>query len=117
MLGCLKAYARTTFTRRFYDLGRVQQKGLHTQVDLGFDESRVLNKEDLVDLRESHPEMFADVSFGERKSGYRREHNEHDYDEKTDNRQAVAVGDTSELSEDEQEVLKSERDTKTIKSC
>lgn len=176
MLGCLKAYANTTFTRRFYDLGRVQQHGLHTEIDLGFDESRILDREELANLRESRPEMFADVSFGERKSGYSREHNETDY--KDEAAQAVAAnghalpvggkvlpvvhvggdeeaapptwspagsvpahvcdeeeaqsgliqvilpdGSTAEdivddeLSEDEREVLKSERDTKTIKAC
>jgi anaerobic magnesium-protoporphyrin IX monomethyl ester cyclase len=176
MLGCLKAYANTTFTRRFYDLGRVQQHGLHTEIDLGFDESRILDREELANLRESRPEMFADVSFGERKSGYSREHSETDYKDDTarplagnghslpeggkvmpvvhvgegedtapptwspagsvpahvcDEEEAqsgliqVILPDGStaedivdeELSEDEKEVLKSERDTKTIKAC
>jgi anaerobic magnesium-protoporphyrin IX monomethyl ester cyclase len=122
MLGCLKAFAQTTVTRRFYDIGRVHQKGLHTEIDLGFDESRILSAEDLASLRELRPDMVADVSFGERKSGYRREHSETDYQ-----KPAAAVmipvetvsvaGDGNGLSEDEKEVLKSERDTKTIKAC
>jgi anaerobic magnesium-protoporphyrin IX monomethyl ester cyclase len=123
MMGCLKAFAQTTFTRRFYDLGRVHQKGLHTEIDLGFDESRVLNQEDLASLRESRPEMFADISFGERKSGYRREHNEHDYaPDAAQNGNQDQNGDqhdvsSEDLTEDEQEVLKSERDTKTTRAC
>ncbi|MCA9764689.1 MAG: radical SAM protein, partial [Gemmatimonadetes bacterium] len=35
MMGCLRAFAKTTFTKRFYDLGRIQQNGLHTEIDLG----------------------------------------------------------------------------------
>jgi hypothetical protein len=63
--------------------------------------------------------MVADVSFGERKSGYRREHSETDY---VDTEQAVAVGGNgttseNEFSEDEKEVLKSERDTQAVKAC
>jgi anaerobic magnesium-protoporphyrin IX monomethyl ester cyclase len=63
MLGCLKAFAKTTFTKRFYDLGRVQQHGLTTQIDLGFDESKVFSREELLTLKESHPEYTADVDF------------------------------------------------------
>ncbi len=66
MLGCLKAFAKTTFTKRFYDIGRVQRRGLHTEVDLGFDETRVFSKDDLANLRETRPEMFADVDYHKR---------------------------------------------------
>ncbi len=72
MMGCLKAFAKTTITRRFYDIGRVQQKGLHTEIDLGFDESRILTVEQIACLPEHRPDMIADVSFGTRKAGYRR---------------------------------------------
>lgn len=64
MMGCLRAFAKTTFTKRFYDLGRVHTNGLRTEIDLGFDESRVLSKEDLASLRETRPEMFADTIYG-----------------------------------------------------
>ncbi len=67
MLGCLKAFAVTTFTRRFYDLGRVQQKGLHTTVDLGFDDTRILTREQIATLATDRPEMLADMQFGARK--------------------------------------------------
>jgi hypothetical protein len=83
----------------------------------------VLNQEDLASLRESRPEMFADISFGERKSGYRREHNEHDYaPDAAQNGNQDQNGDqhdvsSEDLTEDEQEVLKSERDTKTTRAC
>lgn len=53
-------------TKRFYDIGRVQQRGLHTVIDLGFDESRILTREDLATLRETRPEMFADVEYNKR---------------------------------------------------
>ncbi|MFP4438613.1 MAG: magnesium-protoporphyrin IX monomethyl ester anaerobic oxidative cyclase [Chloroflexaceae bacterium] len=66
MLGCLKAFAKTTFTKRFYDIGRIQQRGLHTEVDLGFDETRILTKEDLASLRETRPELMADVDYHKR---------------------------------------------------
>ncbi|NJK79854.1 MAG: magnesium-protoporphyrin IX monomethyl ester anaerobic oxidative cyclase [Chloroflexaceae bacterium] len=67
MLGCLKAFANTTFTRRFYDLGRVHQKGLQTTIDLGFDDSKVLTREQIANLAIEHPEMMADMEFGRRK--------------------------------------------------
>lgn len=63
MLGCLKAFAKTTFTKRFYDLGRVQQRGLQTQIDLGFDESKVFTREELVNLKAARPEFCVDNDF------------------------------------------------------
>ena len=63
MMGCLKAFAKTTFTKRFYDIGRIQQHGLKTEVDLGFDESKVFTPIELTNLRETRPEMFADDEF------------------------------------------------------
>ncbi len=63
MLGCLKAFAQTTLSKRFYDLGRVKQKGFKTEVDFGFDEKHVLSKEQLAHVQEEHPEMKADVNF------------------------------------------------------
>jgi anaerobic magnesium-protoporphyrin IX monomethyl ester cyclase len=66
MLGCLKAFAKTTFTKRFYDLGRVHQNGMQMEIDLGFDESRILSQEELANLRETRPEYFADVQYRKR---------------------------------------------------
>lgn len=66
MMGCLKAFAKTTFTKRFYDIGRIQQRGLHTEVDLGFDETKILSREELANLKETRPELMADVDYHRR---------------------------------------------------
>ena len=63
MMGCLKAFAKTTVTKRFYDIGRIHQNGLHTEVDLGFDESKVMTREELANLKTTRPEMMADVDY------------------------------------------------------
>lgn len=64
MLGCLRAFAKTTFEKRFYDIGRIHMQGASMQVDLGFDESRVFSREEIARLKEERPEMMADVTFG-----------------------------------------------------
>lgn len=61
MLGCLKAFAKTTVSKRFYDLGRVSRKGLQLQVDLQFDESRILSAEEIARLKAERPDLAADV--------------------------------------------------------
>jgi len=81
MLGCLKAFAQTTLTKRFYDIDRVKTKNRKIEVDLGFDKSRILTQEEVKNLKELRPEMVADMSFGLKEAGYEREHNEHDWDE------------------------------------
>jgi anaerobic magnesium-protoporphyrin IX monomethyl ester cyclase len=63
MLGCLKAFAKTTFTKRFYDIGRVHTNGMQMTVDLDFDESKVLTQDQLGNLRETNPEYFADTTY------------------------------------------------------
>jgi len=63
MLGCLKAFAKTTITKKFYDLGRVKRKGFSTEVDLGFDETKVLTSEQIAELKLSRPDLTADVNF------------------------------------------------------
>jgi len=63
MLGCLRAFAKNTVTKRFYDLGRIHQTGLQTEVNLGFDESRVFSQEELKTLKEDRPEYVADTDF------------------------------------------------------
>lgn len=52
MLGCLKAALKSGFERRFYDLGRINYYG-QKDVDFKFDESRVLSKDELVQLETS----------------------------------------------------------------
>lgn len=50
MLGCLKAFFKSTVERRFYDLGRIGYRG-QKEVDFQFDPSKVLGQEQLVQLR------------------------------------------------------------------
>ncbi len=50
MLGCLKAFLKSTFERRFYDLGRIGYRG-QKEVDFQFDPSKVLSSEELVQLK------------------------------------------------------------------
>jgi anaerobic magnesium-protoporphyrin IX monomethyl ester cyclase len=61
MLGCLRAFAKTTFEKRFYDIGRVNMAG---KVELGFDESRVFTREEIARMKEERPELVADTTFG-----------------------------------------------------
>lgn len=64
MLGCLKAFAKTTVTKKFYDLERLKYKGgLTTEVDLGFDESKILTAEQIAQLKRDRPDLSADVDF------------------------------------------------------
>lgn len=63
MLGCLKAFMKTTATKRFYDLGRLRRQGMHTEVDLHFDESKVLTHDEIIELRTKHPELAPDTEF------------------------------------------------------
>jgi anaerobic magnesium-protoporphyrin IX monomethyl ester cyclase len=52
MLGCLKAFLKSSLERRFYDLGRVMESG---QIDFDFDEDKVLSKDELVQIQLSRP--------------------------------------------------------------
>ena len=81
MLGCLKAFAQTTLTKRFYDIDRVKTKNRKIEIDLGFDQSRILTQAEVKNLKELRPEMVADMSFGLKEAGYQREHDEHNWDE------------------------------------
>ncbi len=81
MLGCLKAFAQTTLTKRFYDIDRVKTKNRKIEIDLGFDKSRILTQDEVKNLKEKRPEMVADMSFGLKEAGYQREHDEHDWDD------------------------------------
>jgi anaerobic magnesium-protoporphyrin IX monomethyl ester cyclase len=52
MLGCLRAFAKSGFERKFYDLGRVGYTGPQSlaKVDFGFDHSRQLSREQIVEF-------------------------------------------------------------------
>ncbi len=63
MMGCLKAFAKTTFEKRFYDIGRVHVSGLHADVDLGFDQSRILSSEEIMELKAARPDLKADINY------------------------------------------------------
>jgi anaerobic magnesium-protoporphyrin IX monomethyl ester cyclase len=64
MLGCLKAFAKTTITKRFYDIGRVHQKGFNTEIDLDFDETKVYSREQLAEMKASGDDMHqADIDY------------------------------------------------------
>ncbi len=60
LLGCLWAFVKTTLNKRFYNLKRVKQKGLHTEIEFGFDESRILTAEQMAQLKRDRP---ADIDF------------------------------------------------------
>jgi anaerobic magnesium-protoporphyrin IX monomethyl ester cyclase len=64
MLGCLKAFAKTTLSKKFYDLERLKYKGgLSAEWDLGFDESKILSRDDIAKLKAERPDLSADVAF------------------------------------------------------
>jgi hypothetical protein len=64
MMGCLKAFAKTTVTKKFYDLERLKYKGgLRAEVDLGFDQSKILSLAQIEELRKDRPDLAADVDF------------------------------------------------------
>lgn len=63
LLGCLRAFLQTTLNKRFYNLKRIKQKGFSTEIDFGFDESKILSREQIVQRKQAHPELGADVSF------------------------------------------------------
>ncbi|CAD5958030.1 Anaerobic magnesium-protoporphyrin IX monomethyl ester cyclase [Planktothrix tepida] len=55
LLGCLWAFVKTTLNKRFYNLSRVKQKGLHTEVEFGFDESKILSAEQMAQFKQHTP--------------------------------------------------------------
>jgi anaerobic magnesium-protoporphyrin IX monomethyl ester cyclase len=58
MLGCLKAFLKSTVERRFYDLGRIGYVG-QKNVDFGFDASKVLSPEALQVLQQKRDASVA----------------------------------------------------------
>ena len=63
LMGCLKAFAKTTWTKKFYDLERLKFNGMNAEWDLGFDETKVLNAEQIVALKQQRPDLAADVDY------------------------------------------------------
>ena len=60
LLGCLWAFVKTTLNQRFYNLKRVKRKGMHTEIEFGFDASRILSAEDMARLKTA---KLADMEF------------------------------------------------------
>ncbi|UZQ54824.1 magnesium-protoporphyrin IX monomethyl ester anaerobic oxidative cyclase [Trichothermofontia sichuanensis B231] len=60
LLGCLWAFAKTTWDKRFYNLKRVKRKGLHTEIEFGFDPSKILSPEEIAQRQQK---QTADVDF------------------------------------------------------
>jgi len=60
LLGCLKAFLKTTATKKFYDLERLKVRGLRADVDFGFDPSKVL---DATAIAKQKADLPADVDF------------------------------------------------------
>ncbi len=60
LLGCLWAFLKTTLNKRFHNLKRVKQKDFYTEIDFGFDESRILTPEQIAQRKQK---LGADVNF------------------------------------------------------
>jgi anaerobic magnesium-protoporphyrin IX monomethyl ester cyclase len=54
MLGCLKAFLKSTVERRFYDLGRIGYRG-QKEIDFQFDPTKVISPEQLVQIQRKGP--------------------------------------------------------------
>jgi anaerobic magnesium-protoporphyrin IX monomethyl ester cyclase len=63
LMGCLKAFAKTTWTKKFYDLERLKFNGVNAEWDLGFDESKVLNAGQIAAINAERPDLKADVDY------------------------------------------------------
>lgn len=61
--GCLRAFAKTTATKKFYDLERLKFTGSGVEADFGFDEKKIFTRSQLRTLSEARPELAADVDF------------------------------------------------------
>ena len=62
LLGCLWAFVQTTWNKRFYNLSRVKRKGMHAEIDFGFDNARILSAEAMAQIKAA---KLADVEFTE----------------------------------------------------
>jgi anaerobic magnesium-protoporphyrin IX monomethyl ester cyclase len=63
MLGCLMAFMKSTATKKFYDLERLKFRGLHTEVQFGFDETKILTREQIAEQKIAQPELAAAISY------------------------------------------------------
>ena len=63
MLGCLKAFAKTTWEKKFYDLERLKFNGMSSEWELGFDQSKVLTAEQIQAAKRNRPDLNADINF------------------------------------------------------
>jgi anaerobic magnesium-protoporphyrin IX monomethyl ester cyclase len=70
--GCLKAFLKSTMERRFYDLGRINYWG-QKKVDWGFDETKVLSKEELIRQRQEGEPREIQRVHGKRRRPSQRE--------------------------------------------
>lgn len=70
--GCLKAYLKSAFERRFYDLGRINFWGQKTDIDWGFDESKVHDKSQMPVLDEIQKVFTNDEFHPKRRSVNKR---------------------------------------------
>ncbi len=62
LLGCLWAFVQTTWNKRFYNLSRVKRRGMHAEIDFGFDDARILSAEAMAQIKAA---KLADVEFTE----------------------------------------------------
>jgi anaerobic magnesium-protoporphyrin IX monomethyl ester cyclase len=63
MMGCLKAFAKTTATKKFYDLERLKFGGGHAHWHLGWDETTVHDTGPIAAIERHRPDLAADVNF------------------------------------------------------
>lgn len=63
MLGCLRAFAKTTATKKFYDLERLKFRGLSTEVQFGFDETKILTRDQIAAQKVAQPELSAAITY------------------------------------------------------
>jgi anaerobic magnesium-protoporphyrin IX monomethyl ester cyclase len=63
MLGCLMAFMKSTATKKFYDLERLKFRGMHTEVQFGFDETKILTREQIAEQKIAQPELAAAISY------------------------------------------------------
>jgi anaerobic magnesium-protoporphyrin IX monomethyl ester cyclase len=63
LMGCLKAFAKTTWTKKFYDLERLKFNGAGAHWELGFDETKVLDAGQIAAVKRNRPDLAADVNF------------------------------------------------------
>ncbi len=70
--GCLKAYLKSAFERRFYDLGRINFWGQKSEIDWGFDETKVHDRTQLPVLDEIQKVFTNDEFHPKRRSVNKR---------------------------------------------